>query len=66
MARAKSDMPWLDMTSVPGFWLDEPMSKPWAEVRADLDTRSQREDRMVQTQPTEFMKDYLSEHGEER
>ena len=25
MADEKSDMPWLDMTSVPGFWLDAPI-----------------------------------------
>ncbi len=59
MADEKTDMPWLDMTSVPGFWLDEPMSKPWADVRADLDTRSQRGDRMIQTEPSGFLKDYL-------
>jgi len=39
MADEKTDMPWLDMTSVPGFWLDAPIKAVPAKEPAPIQVR---------------------------
>ena len=42
MADEKTDMPWLDMTSGPGFWLDEPIKAGQAKERLPVLVRPKR------------------------